>query len=194
MIFSIMICGAIPSVLDAGHGVAPFLVSLFLLAIGAGLFKPNVAPTIMDQYQHQKAYVKTLKSGERVIVDPESTIQRIMLWFYGFINIGAFFAVATSYCEKYVGYWLAFLLPGIVYFLLPALLWYLNDKLVKYPPSGSKLNKVWKITTVAFKYNKGQFWKSSFWDVAKPSQLAARGITTFNHKPIDCMTYHFPSH
>lgn len=32
----IMICGAIPSVLEAGNGIAPFMISLFLLAIGAG--------------------------------------------------------------------------------------------------------------------------------------------------------------
>lgn len=121
------------------------MVSLLLLAIGAGIFKPNIAPTVLDQYKHQKPYTKVLVSGEKVIVDPESTIQRIMLIFYALINVGAFFAVATTYAEKYVGYWLAFLLPGIVYFLLPALLWYLNDKLIKYPPDGSKLSMVWKI-------------------------------------------------
>lgn len=32
----IMIVGAIPSVLQAGNGIAPFMISLFLLAIGAG--------------------------------------------------------------------------------------------------------------------------------------------------------------
>lgn len=31
----IMICGAIPSVLQAGHAMAPFMISLILLAIGA---------------------------------------------------------------------------------------------------------------------------------------------------------------
>jgi proton-dependent oligopeptide transporter, POT family len=32
----IQILGAMPSVLVNGHGLAPFLISLFLLAIGAG--------------------------------------------------------------------------------------------------------------------------------------------------------------
>ena len=89
------------------------MISLIMLAIGAGLFKPNVAPTVLDQYSHQKPYVKTLKSGERVVVDPETTIQRVMLIFYGFVNVGAFYAIATTFVEKYNGYWLAFLLPGI---------------------------------------------------------------------------------
>lgn len=181
---TIMICGAIPSVLQAGNGIAPFVISLFLLAIGAGIFKPNVAPTILDQYRHQKPYVRDLPSGERVVVDPETTVQRIMLIFYAFINVGAFFAIATTYCEKYEGFWLAFLLPGIVFFLLPILLWYLSNKLVQYPPDGSALAKVWKVLTVAFKQNKGVFWKDSFWHAAKPSVLAERGVTQFNHKPI----------
>lgn len=148
------------------------------------MFKPNIAPTVLDQYVHQKAYTKVLKSGEKVVVDPETTVQKIMLFFYGFVNVGAFFAIATTYTEKYVGYWLTFLLPGIVYFLLPLLLWYLNDKLIKYPPSGSALSKVWKILVVVVKRNKGNFFAKEFWSAATPSSLADSGITTFNGKAI----------
>nr|OQO23868.1 hypothetical protein B0A51_05880 [Rachicladosporium sp. CCFEE 5018] len=99
----IMIIGAIPSVLQAGHAIGPFMLSLILLAIGAGIFKPNVAPTVFDQYQHQKSYMKILPSGEKVVVDPEVTVQRIMLYFYASMNIGAFFAIATTYSERIVG-------------------------------------------------------------------------------------------
>lgn len=165
-------------------GIAPFIISLILLAIGAGIFKPNVSPTLLDQFKHQQPYTKSLPSGERVVVDPEVTVQRIMLIFYGFINIGAFFGIATVYCEKYIGFWLAFLLPGIAYFALPALLWYLYYKLTMYPPDGSALSKVWKILLVAMKHNRGAFWRTGFWDVAQPSLLAERGITTFNGKLI----------
>jgi dipeptide/tripeptide permease len=108
----IQVFGALPSVLTKGHGLAPFLVSLFLLALGAGIFKPNILPTVLDQYANQKPYTKVLKNGEKVIVDPEMTIQRISLWFYWSVNIGAFFGVATSYSARLVGFWLAFLLPG----------------------------------------------------------------------------------
>lgn len=181
----IMIIGAIPKVLQGGNGIAPFLISLFLLAIGAGLFKPNVAPTILDQYRHQKPYIRTLPSGERVVVDPEVTVQRVMLVFYGFINIGAFFAIATSYSEKYVGFWLAFLAPGIIYFALPALLWYLYPRLTVYPPDGSALTKVWRILSISMKQTKGQFWKhESFWQAARPSVLAEKGVTSFGGKAI----------
>ena len=107
-----------------------------------------------------------------------------MLIFYALINVGAFFAIATTYSEKYIGYWLAYLLPGILYFLLPLLLWYLNNKLVKYPPDGNVLSNVWKIITVAFKYNKLNVFKKGFWDTAKPSVLRERGVTTFMGKAI----------
>jgi len=180
----IMICGAIPSLLQAGRAIAPFLVSLFTLAVGAGLFKPNIAPMLLDQYTHQKPYVKALASGERVIVDPESTVQRVMLIFYALVNLGAFYSVATTYAEKDIGYWLAFLLPGIIYFLLPFLLWYLRKRLVRLPPAGSTLNKVAKIIVVTIRYGGWKFWTDEYWNVAKPGVLADRGITTFRGKPI----------
>ncbi|OAA55248.1 Oligopeptide transporter [Niveomyces insectorum RCEF 264] len=172
----IMIGGAAPSVLRAGNGVAPFVISLFLLAIGAGIFKPNVAPTVIDQYKHQKEYVRTLKSGERQIVDPERTVQRIMLIFYAMINVGAFFAIATTYTEKYVGYWLSFLLPGIVYFVLPLLLLGINKRITKRPPSGSELTNFMKIAWTALRYSKGAFWRRDFWDASSPEVLATKGI------------------
>ena len=60
------------------------------------MFKSNIAPTVIDQYPHQRSYVNTLKTGERVIVDPEVTVQRIMLTFYGLVNVGAFFGKPIS--------------------------------------------------------------------------------------------------
>ncbi|KAL1591540.1 peptide transporter ptr2 [Paraconiothyrium brasiliense] len=172
----IMIGGAAPSLLKAGKGLAPFMVSFILLAIGAGMFKPNVSPILLDQYQHQKPYVKTLRSGERVIVDPETTIQRICLYFYAFINVGAFFAIACVYTEKYVGFWAAFLLPGIVYFLLPILLIFMNKRLVKRPPSGSDIPQFFKIIGTAIKHNRYRLWGKNYWEVAKPSALSGKGI------------------
>ncbi|KAH7061213.1 POT family-domain-containing protein [Macrophomina phaseolina] len=180
----IMIFGALPSVLRAGRGLAPFIVSLLVLAFGAGLFKPNVAPLLLDQYSYQKPYTKVLQTGEKVIVDPESTIQRLMLIFYALVNVGAFFAIATTYAEKRIGFWLAFLLPTIVFMLLPVLLVFLYKRLTKVPPNGSELTNVSKIWAIAVKQNGGKFWKKGFWDAAKPSQLSEKGITSFAGKPI----------
>ncbi|GLA09906.1 hypothetical protein AnigIFM60653_000847 [Aspergillus niger] len=175
----IQIIGAIPSVLQAGtaHAAPPFIIGLLLLALGAGIFKPNIAPTVLDQYRHQKQYTKVLKTGEKVIVDPEMTATRTMLIFYGVINVGAFYMLATTYAEKYVGYWLAFLLAGIIYFILPVVLAAAYKKTYRTPPSGnSDLAKAIKITITALRQNKWQVWRKNFFDAAKPSVLAAKGI------------------
>jgi dipeptide/tripeptide permease len=172
----IMIGGAAPAVLRAGNGIAPFMISFFLLAIGAGIFKPCVAPTIIDQYTHQREYVKTLKSGERVIVDPETTIGRIMMVFYSCVNVGSFFAIATTYVEKYVGFWVAFLLPGVIYFILPIMLWWMSKRTIKKPAEGSDLLNFCKVTWTALKRNKCNVFAKNFWDKARPSVLREAGV------------------
>ncbi|KAJ5984696.1 hypothetical protein N7481_006795 [Penicillium waksmanii] len=176
----IQLVGVIPSVLQKGQSNAapPFILGLLILAFGAGIFKPNVSPLILDQNKNKKPFVRTLKSGERVIVDPEATTNRIMLLFYGFVNIGAFYMLATTYAEKYVGYWLSFLLSAIVYFLLPVLLLMVYKRLHKEPPSGGKeLTEAFKITARALRGSKFRIWRKDFWDSAKPSKLESQGIS-----------------
>lgn len=181
----IMIFGALPSVLQAGNGVAPFLVSLFILAIGAGIFKPNLAPLVIDQCNDLKPHTKILKSGEKVLVDPETTVQRIMLIFYGLINIGAFYAIGTTYAEKRIGYWCAFLIGGVIYFLLPILLLIMYKRTKKLPPSGSVVGEFVKVMGVILKRGGWKLWRQDVWDSAKPSVMAAEGITTWRGKEID---------
>ncbi|KAJ2980032.1 hypothetical protein NUW58_g7051 [Xylaria curta] len=171
-----LVGGAAPALLKAGQGVAPFLVSFFLLAIGAGIFKPNVAPTLIDQYKYQREYTKVLKSGEKVLVDPETTISHILLIFYAFVNVGAFFSIAVVYIEKYRGFWLAYLAPGIVYFLLPILLGVMYKRTIRKKPVGSDLTRFVKITLTAAKKSKGNFFSKDFWYNVKPSTLAEQGI------------------
>jgi dipeptide/tripeptide permease len=54
--------------------------------------------------------VSTTKEGERVILDPAITIQRIYMIFYMGINIGCLSLMATPFMEKYKGFWTAYLL------------------------------------------------------------------------------------
>ncbi|KAJ5247509.1 hypothetical protein N7468_002492 [Penicillium chermesinum] len=185
----IQLVGVIPSVLQRGpsNAAPPFIIGLLILAFGAGIFKPNVAPLVLDQSPHKKPFVRTLKSGERVIVDPEATANRIMLLFYGFVNIGAFYMLATTYAEKYVGYWLSFLLSAIIYFLLPILLLAVYKKTHKEPPNGGKeITEAFQIIAKALRGNKLMFWRKDFWDAAKPSKLGPQGATvTWTDKTVD---------
>lgn len=139
------------------------------------MFKPNIAPTLLDQMPQAVPVKKTLPSGEVVIVDPESTTERVMLWFYLLVNIGGFMAVPTSYTEKYVGWWLSFLLPLLLYVPLPFLLWFMKKRLILYPPGGSDLGNVCRVVGICFKrggWRKIFTRKGGFFDAAKPSNIA----------------------
>ena len=60
-------------------------------------------------------HIKTTKKGERVIMDPAVTVSRVYLYFYLMINIGSLVgSIGMVYAEKYVGFWLSFLLPTLM--------------------------------------------------------------------------------
>ncbi|EHK96079.1 putative Peptide transporter PTR2 [Glarea lozoyensis 74030] len=172
----IMVISAIPSVIQAGKAIGPFALSLYMLAIGAALFKANIAPTVLDQNPHKKPHVITNKDGSKAIVDPEATSESIMLWFYLLVNVGGFFGVATSYLAKDVGFYAAYLLPCIVYLMLPVLLYFVNPRLIKFAPGGSALGNFIKVIFLSLKKAgiRG-FGRKGFFERAKPSVLAASG-------------------
>ena len=59
--------------------------------------------------------IKTTEKGERVIMDPAVTVSRVYLYFYLMINIGSLVgSIGMVYAEKYVGFWLSFLLPTLM--------------------------------------------------------------------------------
>jgi hypothetical protein len=59
--------------------------------------------------------VKTTSKGERVIMDPAVTVSRVYLYFYMMINVGSLVgSIGMVYAEKYVGFWLSFLLPTLM--------------------------------------------------------------------------------
>ncbi|KAE8382440.1 POT family-domain-containing protein [Aspergillus bertholletiae] len=172
----LMVGATAPTLLAHGTAKAPYFISLYILSVGAAMFKPNVSPLLLDQMPNTKAQVKVLSSGEKVIVDPEVTTERAMLWFYLLINIGGFMQVATSYAEKYVGWWLAFILPLFLYLPLPALLLFLRKRLVLRPPGGSDLPNVVRVLRICLSGGGIlRIGRHGFWDAAKPSVIAAKG-------------------
>jgi dipeptide/tripeptide permease len=185
----LMVSAGASSLLANGTAVAPYFISVYILAIGAGkkpcnlaspgansreaMFKPNISPLLLDQMPSTVPITKTLPSGEKVIEDPEATTERAMLWFYLLINVGGFMAVPTSYSEKYVGWWLAFLLPLLLYAPLPVLLWFLGKRLKLQPPGGSDLVNVFRVLGICF--SRGgwkRFGRGGFFELAKPSVIA----------------------
>lgn len=96
-------------------------------------------------------FIQTTKKGERVIVDPSVTISRIYHYFYLMINIGALIGqISMVYAEKYVGFYLSFLLPTFMFCLCPLVLYLLRNKYSRRKPMGSvygKAFRVWRLAT-----------------------------------------------
>ncbi|KKY30629.1 putative oligopeptide transporter [Diaporthe ampelina] len=86
----ILIIAALPPVIKNPPGaMAAFILGIITMGVGTGGFKPNVNPLIVEQLPADSMRVVTLKSGERVIIDPAVTASRVYHYFYMFINIGA---------------------------------------------------------------------------------------------------------
>jgi POT family proton-dependent oligopeptide transporter len=173
----ILIVAAIPSVIKAGHALAPTIISILTLAVGSGLIKPNLLPLLYDQYPHKRDAVETREDGSRVIIVREASLERMTMFFYWAVNVGSFLSLGTSYCAKRIGFWLAFLIPGIVYFIMVPVLIILAPHLKKETPSGvSVLAEALKVLKIAFA---GNFIKRSrhgdFWEYPKPSAIKVRG-------------------
>lgn len=175
----LLIIPALPSVIAAGthKALGAFIVSILILAFAAGFIKPSLAPLLCDQSPVTRPIVQVRKNGERVIVDPETTVQRWLTIFYTAINVGAFYAIASVYAERKVGFWLAWLCPGIFYMLCPIVLIFIYKKLYKAPPQGSVMTEAVQVFKALLR-NGG--WRrmfrggDSFWETAKPSYMLAR--------------------
>ena len=167
----ILIVSALPPVIDNPSGaLGCFSIGLVVFGVGAGGFKyvpvlakalgfmanqcrSNISPLVAEQYKETQPYVKVIpKTGERVIVDPSQTISRIFHYFYGMNNIGALTgSISMVYAERYVGFWLAYLLPTIMFGFCPAILYFCRNKYEVTPPTGSVLGKACRLWALAVK-------------------------------------------
>ncbi|KAK5312834.1 hypothetical protein LTR93_011182 [Exophiala xenobiotica] len=86
----ILVLSSIPPIITHQTACyALFMIGLIIMGFGTGGFKPNISPLVGEQINVTRAYVKTLSSGERVVVDPIITQSRSYHYFYLFFNISA---------------------------------------------------------------------------------------------------------
>lgn len=181
LIFSgIFICGlavlfatSLPGPLENGAGFGGLIAAFIIMGVGTGGIKANVAPLIAEQYTETKRKVKTLKSGERVILDPAITIQSIYNIFYWCINIGSLSAIATVWLELKVDFWAAYLLPFLFFFVGVFVAIFGRKSYVIRPPSGSVLVDACKAFWTAIKNG----WSL---EAATPAACVERGEPTPN--------------
>ncbi|KIW73101.1 hypothetical protein PV04_01245 [Phialophora macrospora] len=179
----ILTASAAPSVIQHGSSaLAAFTIGLIILGVGTGGFKSNISPLLAEQQTDTKKRIEVLPSGERVIVDPNVTTSRIFLYFYLCINIGSLVGqIGMVYAEKYVGFWLAYMLPTVLFISAPVVLVLCRKRYVLTPPTGSVFAKFWKLWSYAAKGRWSispvrtykNFSAPDFWERVKPSHIPA---------------------
>ncbi|RYP11895.1 hypothetical protein DL767_011298 [Monosporascus sp. MG133] len=167
----ILVVASIPPVLRNPNGAfGCFIIGMMVLCTGTGFFKANISPLLAEQNPDARMRVEVRK-GERVIVDPAVTNTRIFLYFYFAINIGSVCGqISMVYVEKFVGFWLAFLLPTVLFLIAPIILFVCRKNYRLSPPTGSVLSKFLHMWTYAMK-GKWLNWGSFTWDVVRPSKV-----------------------
>jgi POT family proton-dependent oligopeptide transporter len=178
----ILVVSSIPSVLDNAQGsLACFVVGLLIMGLGTGTFKPNISPLIVEQIPQDRLRVEQ-RGEERVIVDPAVTITRVYNYFYLFINIGALSGqLGMAYAERYVGFYLAYLIPTIFFLLALPVMIFCKKYYILHPPSGNVMGPAFKLlfkalsSTPITKWNKG-----GMWEKVKPSYLGANKPSWYN--------------
>ena len=171
----ILFLTSLPVAIENGAALGGLVTAMIVIGLGTGGIKSNVSPLIAEQYQNTKPFLKTLKSGERVIVDPAATIQRIYMIFYMMINVGSLSSIATTELEKNVGFWAAYLLPFLFFLVGFAALLFGKNKYVVQPPKGSIIPQAFKVCWIAI-MNKGDF------NTAKPEYQDELGTSKYDLK------------
>lgn len=180
----LLVISAIPGVIDHPQGgIACFIIAIIIMGAGTGGFKSNISPLVAEQYRKNKLFIRNNKKGERTIIDPVLTASRIYMYFYLFINIGALVGqIGMVYAEKFVGFWLAYLLPTIFFCTAPVVLAVGYKMYYRSPPQGSVLAGALHILKYAargrWSLNPIRTWKNfrapDFYESAKPSNVLAR--------------------
>ncbi|KAJ8062266.1 hypothetical protein OCU04_008814 [Sclerotinia nivalis] len=176
----VLVLTSLPISLENGAGLGGFIAAILIIGIGTGGIKSNVSPLIADQYTRKRMAIKVLENGERVIIDPAVTVQRIYLIFYWCINIGALSLLATPYMERDIGFWSAFLMCLCVFLIGFATLLLGRKRYVVRPPKGTVITDAFKVIGTMIKHRK--------LDAAKPSYQAANNIpqsTQWNDQFVD---------
>ncbi|KAH9906637.1 POT family-domain-containing protein [Xylariomycetidae sp. FL2044] len=114
---TILFATSLPVAITEGTALGGVITGCVLLALGSGAFKTTVVPFIADQYDETEFRIRVRKSGERVVSSRETTITYIYNVFFWAVNVVCFFADSTPLLERYVGFWLAYMIPFICMWL-----------------------------------------------------------------------------
>ncbi|THC88284.1 hypothetical protein EYZ11_012273 [Aspergillus tanneri] len=161
-----------PSSIQAGAAEGGLATAIVLIAVGSGGVRSSIAPFIAEQYTETTPKVKLRKNGRKIITDRELTIQYIYNVYYWMANIGGLSALITTVLEKYVGYWVAYLVPLCMMALsvVPLLAW---RHTFGFQMDGAKPQKQQE------RHHRQVYWTDTFIDELKSGLLACRVFLLF---------------
>jgi len=145
----ILFLTSLPWAIEHGFAFIGLVAAMFVIGIGTGGIKSNVSPLIAEQYKNIRPFVRCLPSGEKVIVDPDVTVQRIYMMFYLCINIGSLSALITTSLEASVGFWSAYGLCFLMFIVGFAIFIRGKDRYVLKPPQGSVIPHALLLGTIS---------------------------------------------
>ncbi|KAH8896727.1 PTR2-domain-containing protein [Thozetella sp. PMI_491] len=170
----IFVIAAIPPVIaqrQASLGVA--ILGIVTLGLSTGGVKTNLAPLIVEQLPHTRLTTRILPTGEKVIYDPVLTINRAYMTWYFMTNVGALLGILTMpYVEKYAGFWVAWLVPTVLYLLCPLVMLWGRRRYNRTPPHASVFAKAFRLVVFSWKHNlRAGLRGRSRWSLVKPSSI-----------------------
>ncbi|KAI0417869.1 POT family-domain-containing protein [Xylaria grammica] len=134
-----------PFVMKESVKIFGLALGMIFLGLGTGGVKATVSPFIGDQYIDTPPQLVIRRNGERVIADRNMTLQYIYNVLYWFTNIASLSLIASTYLEKEVGFWAAYLLPLISIWCAVPLMLLWNKSFIKIPPQGNVLTQASKL-------------------------------------------------
>ncbi|KAL3421186.1 oligopeptide transporter [Phlyctema vagabunda] len=192
---TLLFATSLPVAIEGGAALGGLIAACVLLSVGTGAFSSTVVPFIADQYEETEYRIKIQKNGVKVVTSRELTITYIYNVFYWAVNIAALLAETVTLMERYVGFWLAYLVPCCAMWLalLPVLFgkpYYIEIiPTVNIVPQAAKA--LWYGVVGKFqmdeakpavqleKHNRTVKWSSTFVDDIKLSLLTCRVLLLF---------------
>lgn len=100
----------------------------------------HVSRLNIKQLREEHMHVRSLKSGERVIVNPTIAVERIYDYFHFFINVDSLGGQLTKvYAELHASFYLSYTIPMIMLCLCPLAMWWDNKRCERRQPGGFAL-------------------------------------------------------
>ncbi|CAF1317389.1 unnamed protein product [Adineta steineri] len=165
---SVLVVSSIPVSINAGTALPGLIIAMIIIGIGSGGVQSNFIPLMGEQYTRKTLIVKGKMilskkkqgiqtsvfleiKGKKKIIDPQITIQSLFNWSYWVVSLASLSPLLTTYVEKYHSFWLAYLIPLIVFMGAIIVLVFGYQRYIRAPPNGSLLIQAFRVIKIAFR-------------------------------------------